>query len=547
MRARSVPFAAIGLLAALSCHRASAPHGEPLIRLFDDVGHRRTPITTSSELTQRYFDQGLALTYAFNHDAAVRSFREAARLDPRCAACFWGVALALGPNINAPMGPDAEREAAAAVAQAQALAAEASPLERDLIEALAVRYSAQPDPAQRGALDRAYADKMREVHRLHPADADAATLFAESLMDLHPWQHWTPDGKPQQDTPEIVSTLEAVLAVEPSHPGANHYYIHAVEASPRPDRALPSAERLPGLAPGAGHLVHMPAHIFMRVGRYDAAADINDRAVRTDEAYFTWCRAQGLYAAMYYPHNIHFLWAAAAAEGRSDVALTAARRLVANVPPDQLAAYPFAEDFMPTPLFALLRFGRFDEILGEPAPPPNQLYTTAMWHYARGIAQLRRGDRAQAQAELAQVEAAARSRAMNELLFMGGSAAENLRIAAAHLRGEIAASRKDLAAAREAYAEAIRREDALAYTEPPPWYFPMRQAFGAVLLDSGRSAEAEQVYREDLRRNPRNGWSLFGLARSLSAQGKKAEATAVETGFRHAWARADVQLMSSRF
>jgi tetratricopeptide (TPR) repeat protein len=384
------------------------------------------------------------------------------------------------------------------------------------------------------------------VVRRHPDDLDAATLFAEALMDLNPWKHWTPAGEPVAETPEIVSTLESVLARHPNHPGAIHLYIHAVEASPQPEKAEAAADRLRFLVPAAGHLVHMPSHIYLRVGRYADAFELNQRAAAADESFLAWCRSPGLYRAMYYPHNLHFIWSSASFDGRRDAALAAARKLAAQIP-GAYDEFPFLEDFLPTPTFTLLRFGMWDAVLAESPPPAERRYATGIHHYARGLARLRLGDAAAAEQELRTLDAIAAEPALGKLLFFGGSAAQNLHIASRQLSGEIAAARRDWDAAVADLEEAVRLQDALDYTEPPPWYLPERQVLGAVLLDAGRVREAETVYRRDLALHPRNGWSLFGLARSLSAQGLSAEAGWAEQGFARAWANSDVSLDASRF
>jgi tetratricopeptide (TPR) repeat protein len=551
-----VPIAAVAATAtlALACARpagqqaaAPAPAAASEVRLLDDLGDHHRPITTQSPEAQRYFDQGLVLTYGFNHDLAIRSFREAARLDPDCAMCFWGVALALGPNINAPMGPDAAREAWAALQDARARAPRANAVEQALIQALSTRYAPDPDLADRQALDRAYAEAMRDVHRAHPRDLDVATLVAEALMNLNPWNHWTPGGEPVAETPEIVTTLEAVLARAPDHPGAIHLYIHAVEASPDPARAEAAADRLASLVPASGHLVHMPSHIYLRIGRYDDAIDLNRRAAGADESLFAWCRSQGIYRAAYYPHNIHFIWTAALIEGRSELATLTARRLAAAVPDEMVRALPFVEEFRAVSYVTFARFGRWDALLGEPAPPGDFRYVMGIRHYARALAHLRRGELAQADAERARLEAVAAEPPLEELVFPGGSAATLLRLGALHLAGERAAAAGDVDTALAAFEEAVALQDGLPYTEPPPFYLPVRQALGAVLLEAGRAAEAEAVYRADLARHPKNGWSLYGLSRSLADQGQAALAAASAEGFRHAWARADLEIQASRF
>jgi tetratricopeptide (TPR) repeat protein len=476
----------------------------------------------------------------------VAAFGEAGRLDPSCAMCWWGVALALGPNINAPMGPQAARRAYAALEQARRLAPGASERERAYIEALATRYRAEP-PEERAPLDRAYARAMGALYRADPADDDAAVLYAESLMDLHPWDYWTDDAQPREGTLELVSVFETVLARSPHHVGANHYYIHAVEEF-FPERGVPAAERLAGLAPEAGHLVHMPSHIFWRVGRYGDALDINDRAVAADEQFFAWCRPGVFYRAAYYNHNLHFLWAAAAAQGQSAVSLATSRQLAAAATP-QVDEFPFAEEFLSIPTLSLARFGRFDGLLAEPRPEARRPYLTGIWHYARGLARVRSGAADLAATELAALREAAAAPPARDLVLAGGMAraADLLEIGAAHLEGELAAARGDTGAAVASLERAVALQDRIPYIEPPPWYFPTRQALGAVLLDAGRAADAEAVYRRDLEQHPRNGWSLYGLWQSLLAQGRGPEAAWAERGFRAAWAQADVELTSSRF
>jgi tetratricopeptide (TPR) repeat protein len=515
--------------------------------LFDNLGTHRHSITTQSNLAQQYFNQGLILTYAFNHEEAYRSFREAARLDPECAMCYWGAALVLGPNINAPMLEEDVATAYELTQKALQLAPKAKAQERAYIEALAKRYSDSPLP-DRLLLDIAYADAMRNLAKRFPDDLDAATLFAEALMDVTPWDYWTPDGRPTTYTEEIVATLESVLARNPNHPGANHYYIHAVEASQDPGRAVPSAERLAQLVPGAGHLVHMPAHIFWRVGRYHEAAVANEHAIHADEIYMPDRRISGWYPLAYYPHNIHFLFAAAAMEGRSNLALWAARKLVSEIPEQRYDDYPMMEDFRPMPLFALVRFGDWNEVLREPRPAAKYRYTTGMWHYARGLAFVRLGRPDEAAKEYAQLEEIAALPEMEALILYSFSPASvMLQIASLILAGELAGARGQAEEMIARLEEAVAIQDSLAYIEPPPWYYPVRQTWGAALLELGHAEEAEVVYREDLRQYPHNGWSLFGLMMSLQAQGKQTEAAEVEAQFQKAWVWADVTLTASRF
>ena len=516
------------------------------VPLFDNLGTHHHTVTTKSPSAQRYFDQGLRLVYAFNHDEAVRAFKEAARLDPHCAMAYWGIGLALGPNYNLLLDEERNKAAYAATQKAIKLAPKVSAPERAYIAALAKRYSLAPD-ADRKALDLAYADAMREVARSYPDDTDAATLFAEAMMDLRPWALWTLDGQPQPGTLEIVATLEEVLKKDPMHPGANHYYIHAIEASRQPERGLVAAERLHGLVPGAGHLVHMPSHIYMRTGRYADAAEANVQAIKVDEAYIATVKPAGVYPMMYYPHNIHFLWAAASMEGCSADAIRAGREVTKGVSPEMVKEMGMIEYFVPTALFALARFGTWSDILNEPAPPPDQPYATGIWHYARGLAFTAIGQLDEATTEQQAVAAAATAMPPDRIIGDNTPAAALLHIAADTLAGEIAARRGQTDDAVKHLQEAMRAQDALPYSEPPPWYYPARQSLGAVLLAAGRPAEAEAVYREDLERNPENGWSLFGLAQALHARKADAEAAEIDTRYRKAWERADVTLTASRF
>jgi tetratricopeptide (TPR) repeat protein len=537
--------AGCGGAATKGAQQAAAPAAKAP-ELLSGLGDHRRPITTSSPEAQRYFDQGLALIYGFNHDAAVRSFDYALSLDPSCAMCAWGKATALGPNINLPLGPDVAPAAYAAAQQAKSLAPLATPVEQELVAAVADRYT-QTYSADRAALDLQYANAMREVRKHFPEDVDVAVLTAEALMNLYPWSYWTRDAKPKEHTLELLGLLEWAMEREPNHLGANHYYIHAVEEH-FPERAEKVADRLVALAPDAGHLVHMPGHIYYRVGRYQDAAGVNVKAIASDEAYFARCRPGDFYRAAYYPHNIHFLWAAAATEGQSTEAISTARGLAAKVE-EYHAELPLVEEFLAIPVVTLVRFGKWDAVLGEPAPPAGRSYQGAIWHYARGVAYARTRRTAEAEKELAVVRAAVKDPANEQLLLAGGTAtaAALLAIGEAHLEGEIAAAKGETNAAVAALERAVALQDALTYMEPPPWYFPTRQALGAVLLDAGRAKQAEAVYRADLEEWPKNGWSLFGLSRALLAQEKSDEASWADEGFQRAWARADVQLSASRF
>lgn len=524
--------------------RAGAP-------LFEGMGDHHHPITTASPWAQRYFDQGLVIDFAFNHAESVRSFRAAQTLDPLCAMCFWGEALALGPNINvtsngkAIMSDEAKTAAHLAIQKAIVLKDKASERERDYIDALATRYSADI-AAPREPQDLAYADAMRALYQKYPEDDDAAALFAEALMTTMPWDYWLDENQPKPYTEEVIAALETVLARSPDHPMALHLYIHAVEASSTPERAEAAADRLLDLVPGAGHLVHMPAHIFWRVGRYHDAAEANVRAAAVDEEYIAACKAQGFYPALYYPHNIHFLWAAASMEGRSAIALDAARRVAANVRLEVIQEFPMVEFFHTIPLLALVQFGRWDEVLAEPAPAPELEYSTAIWHYVRATAFANRGELDAARAEHAALVPLRESAKVHFLDKVDYPASQLLLIADELVQGEIALAAGDAAGAIPHYRAAVDAQDALPYTEPPFWYYPTRQSLGRALLAAGDAAGAEAVYRRDLEIYPHNGWSIYGLVLSLEAQRKFDEAAEWRTMFEHAWSLADVQLTASR-
>jgi hypothetical protein len=537
---------ALGALLALSCGgekkiETPLPGSPPQL---EGLSAHHMAISTGSPLAQEYFDQGLRLVYAFNHDEAIRAFEAAQKLDPDCAMCFWGVALALGPNINASMEASAVPRAVKAVAEAVARAPKASPREQAYIAAVAKRYSAAPD-ADRAALDLAYADAMRGVAQQFPDDLDAATLFAESLMDLTPWDYWTKTGEQTKYTAEIVAQLERVLAADANHPGANHYYIHAVEASKDAGKALPSAKRLETLAPTAGHLVHMSAHTYMRVGRYHDASLANARGASADEAYMAWCKSGGFYPMAYYPHNLHFLWASEIFEGRSGDSLAAAKKLGEQLPPEAARQAAMAHELFAVRYFAPVRFGKWDQALAEPAPPDDLRYALGMYHWARGMALAATGKLEEAVAERDALAAISVEDAVKKLEFLEGSAAQLLDVATHVLSGEIASKQGNHEVAIAELESAHGAEYALRYTEPPAWPLPVRQYQGAALLEAGRAAEAEAVFRDDLVEYPENGWSLYGLAQSLRAQSKPADD--VDARFKAAWAAADVSLSRSRF
>ncbi len=515
--------------------------------LFDGLGTHKRKITTKSPQAQRYFNQGLAFLHGFNHNAAIRSFQEAARLDPACAMAHWGVAYANGPHINAAVVPPPAAEAAwNALQLARANVANASPVERALIEALSHRY-ADPQPEDRAPLDRAYADAMREVWKAYPQDDDVGAFFAEALMDLRPWDQWTPTGEPQPGTDEVLATLNAVLKINPRHPFANHLYIHAVEASPHPELADQAAERLRGLQPGLAHNVHMPSHIDIRRGRWQQAVASNLKAVEADRRYRkVFGEPKGL-VPVYAAHNQHMLAYAAMMTGQRDLAMKHIRALVAEVPPDFLKENVYlAESFLAMPLEVLVRFGSWDEILAEPENyPAFAAFSRAFHHAARAFAFSARGDTASARRE--QAAFAALTKEMPEETTLGNNTgAAILGLAAEMLEGEILIREDKLEEGLGKLRVAVHLEDALKYDEPPGWLIPVRHSLGATLMRAGRFAEAEEVYREDLKRLPDNGWSLRGLADSLRAQDKAAsEVAQTEKRFQNIWAKADIKITSS--
>ena len=521
----------------------ASPTGQVAPRL-QKLGTHVFPVTTKNKQAQLFMNQGLNLSYAFNHAEAGRAYREAARLDPDLAMAYWGEALALGPNINAPMDPGNEPKALEAIQKAVALKAKASPREQALIDALTQRYSGHAE--ERRTRDVAYADTMRKVHLQFPDDQDIAMLYVESVMDLRPWGYWTRDGKPYERTAEVVALTENTIAKNPQHPGALHFYIHLMEAY-QADKAEAAADRLLTLMPAAGHMVHMPAHIYQRVGRYADAQRSNEMAIAADEDYISQCRAQGLYPMAYYPHNLHFLWFAATAQGNSKVAIEAARKAASQVSDEALKAVPLLAGFRVVPYYALTRFGKWDEMLREPEPPASSVYMQGIWHYARGTAFLGKGQTDSAAQEFAKVNELMADKSLDRPLFSPNTGRAILSIAQEVLGGEIAATKKNYDEAVAHLERAVRLEDALVYTEPAEFHYPPRLALGAILLEAKRPAEAETVYWEDLRRNKDNGWALFGLMQALKAQGKNDDAALVEARFKNAWARADVTLNASRF
>ena len=539
----SVALALTVCLAAMAAEQNSQKG--TTVPLFGNLGDHHYAITTPVPLAQRYFDQGLRLYYGFNHAEAIRAFEEAARQDPQCAMCYWGIALAYGPNINMPMDRPAGLAAYAAIGKAIERQAGATPKERSLIGALAARYAADP-PADRTALDQSYARALSDVVRRYPDDLEAATLHAESLMDLSPWNYWTPAGEPRADTPEMLAQLERVLAARPDHPGANHFYIHAVEAV-QPERAVAAAERLARLMPGAGHIVHMPGHIYVRVGRYLDAIAANEHAVHADETYIRdQGPAFGVYTASYYPHNYDFLAFAASMIGRSRQSIEAAEKMISLAPPSALRepGMSFMQHHQTRHLQMKVRFSRWEDILRAAAPPDDLPHARAMWRYARGRALAAGGDARGAEEELRQLRATAADPAVKSTRLEFNTSGDVLAIAAEVLAGHIAAAQRDVPRAVAHLRQAVRLEDALTYGEPPEWSVPVRQELGVLLLASGRAAEAEEAFRQDLKRFPENGWSLSGLERALRSQGRTAEADDAAARFRRAWATADVSARS---
>ena len=522
--------------------RAGAP-------LFEGMGDYHMPITTADSNAQRYFDQGMVLAFGFNHAESIRSFRAAQTMDPTCAMCFWGEALATGPNINvtsngeAIMTPAQRADARAAIDQALALMDSVSPKEQDWIRALNQRYDGQAD-TPRDPLDRAWANALADMVSRYPNDTTVASVYAEALMNTMPWDYWGPNGEAKPDTQAVIASLEAVMEANPDHPLALHLYIHALEASSNAEKAEPAADLLANLVPGSGHLVHMPSHIYFRVGRYRDSALANIRAAEVDEAYIAQCNAQGFYPALYYPHNIHFLWASATMQGQSALSLDSARRVVANVRVEQVEQFPTIQFFRTVPMLSLVRFARWEEILEEPEPYKPFAFARAIWHYGRGVARTALGDAEAALIELAAIEALEPE--VDEI-FMGNvyPARALLEIAKSLLRGEMAYRAGDAANAVLAFEEAVTLQDALPYTEPPFWYYPTRQSLGAALLASNRLAEAQAVFEEDLEQYPMNGWSMFGLAEALRRQGDETGAEQMTARFETVWQFADVSLATS--
>ena len=537
-----------------ACSKATTPESTtPKAPLFDNLGSYHHQITTSSPEAQRYFDQGLTLSYAFNHAEAIRSFKQAIAIDPDCAMCYWGVAYALGPNINAPITPEAAMEAFAAIVQASQRAGKASAKEQAYIAALAKRYVSDAK-AERPPLDTAYAAAMKDLVAKFPDDLDAATIYAQSLMDTSPWNYWNADGSPRGFTSDVLASLESVLKRNPDHAGAIHFYIHAVEASPDPKRAEQYADRLAALVPGAGHLVHMPGHIYLRTGRYNDASAANENAIKVDAAYQAGNRASGnmMYDIGYVPHNPHFFVVSASLEGRQADALRAAEEVKGKMHADMLrdpSMGGMVQHMTLTPLFTRLRFAMWNEILAEPAPPQDLPYMQAIWNAAQSMAYSATGRFAEAEKALSAVAAAKSAEPLKTMYVSSVNVASAVAdIAYEVASGELRARQKRAGEAAKHFATAVGIEDKLTYMEPPDWPIPVRQLQGAALLALGRAAEAETAFTGDLQKFPNNGWSLSGLHASRVRQGRERDGATImlQTQLQQSWRRADVKLDAGR-
>ena len=537
-------------LAAQSHNHAehgTADHIQEQAPLLEHIGNLHHAVSTKNALAQRYFDQGLMMLYAFNHMESERSFRSAASADPHLAMAWWGVAMAVGPNLNDPTSMEHDKKGSDAIAKAVKLKKYASQEEKGLIDAQAKRYGAKTE-ADLPKLAERYAAAMGKLADKYTDDADVRTLYADSVMNTMPWDYYNADGSPKRDIEKPIVILEGTMARWPQHPGANHLYIHAVEASAHPERAIGAAQRLGPYAPAAGHLVHMPSHIWVRVGRWADATESNEEASKADEDYITQCHVQGRYPLGYYPHNLHMLTFASMMEGRSAVALQASKKAAGQMPKEMQEEPPsFAALFSSLPIFAMVRFGRWDDLLAYPQPLDKKGLVQALWKYGRVIALAKTNHVDEARTELAEMDKLIARPELQTYKARHDNALDLLKVARELAAGEVdmAAGQKDSAV--EHFRKAVAAQDSLFYSEPEDWYYPTRHTLGNALLKVGKNEEAEKVFREDVVKHPDNGWALFGLQQSLRAQGKNAEADEAQQKFDKAWARADVKLTAAEF
>jgi len=515
-------------------------------KIIKGLGDLRYPITTTSLKAQEFFEQGLRLVYGFNHWEAIQAFRTASDLDPECAMAYWGLALAFGPNLNDWNPQDRERLAAAAIRKAQSKIDKISQVEKDLIYALATRYDGYVHE-NRDSLNQAYAAAMIKLASKYQDDAEVQTLAADAIMNSMPWDYWQKDGSPRPATAQAQNILEVTLKKFPNHPGAHHLYIHLVEASPTPELALQSAEFLEEAMPAAGHIVHMPAHIYVRVGQYSRSIESNLKAVKADEQYLSYSNNQGMYRLMYYPHNVDFIAFSSYMEGRSNLGIQTALKLAYKGSFSKMSAPGFSQYLTVEPMIAYTRFGKWNDILALPDPGNDILYAQVMWRFSRGMAFIRTGHDKEAKLELSKLDSLNQLDTLKTIYISFNPVSSSSQIASNMLRGEILMSEKKIDEAIKEFGNAVLVEDSLRYNEPPDWKIPARHFLGAALVDAGKFAEAEQVYLADLKVNRENGWSLTGLQKCFLKQGKKSEVTATAKRFGKAWKNADIAISSSRF
>jgi tetratricopeptide (TPR) repeat protein len=518
----------------------------PPAKILPGLGNLRYPITTTSIKAQEFFDQGLRLVYAFNHWEAIQAFKMATTLDPDCAMAYWGLALAFGPNLNDWNPTDRERLALEAIQKAQSKKERISQVEKDLIDALATRYNGKVYD-NRDSLNRAYASAMVKLATHYPNDAEVQTLCADAIMNTMPWDYWLKDGAPKPETAQAKNILETAINMFPNHPGAHHLYIHLVEASQTPELGLNSAQFLETAMPSAGHIVHMPAHIYVRVGQYTRSIELNQTAAKVDEQYLSYSGNQGMYRLMYYPHNIDFISFSSYMEGRSNLGIQTALKLAYKGSFSKVAVPGFSQYLTVEPMIAYTRFGKWSDILALPDPGNDILYAQVMWRFSRGMALIRSGYPAEANFELNKLDSLNKLDTLKSIYISFNPVSSSSQIAYSLLRGEILMKENKIDEAFVAFQNAVQTEDSLRYNEPPDWKLPARQYLGAALLDAGKFAEAEQVYLDDLKINRENGWSLTGLQLSYLKQGKKSDVTSTARRFGKAWKNADIAIISSRF